>query len=542
VADARASLLLRAAGPLVPLQRMALWTAGLVGWKRYGLALLLGALAAAALSPFDLVPVLLISFGGLVWLFDGSAGERDAFALGWWFGLGFFVAGLYWIAAALFVDIAAFWWLVPFAVLALPAGLALFTALALLAAYAACRRLRLAGSARILVLALAWAAAEWARGHVLTGFPWNLVGYAWAGAFPGSLAVLQATSVLGIYGLSLLTVTAASLPARLGDLGRGRYWAPIAAALLIALPAAGGAWRLAGAERASVPDVKLRLVQPSIPQSLKNDPAALRQNFARLMALSASPGADKVTDIVWPEAAAPPLLERYPQLRAEMARIVPKGGLLITGTERAEPLQGPVARIWNSIVALDDQGAIVATYDKAHLVPFGEYVPLRGILPIDKITPGTLDFSAGPGPRTLDLPGLPPVGPLICYEAIFPGAVIDPRHRPAWLLNVTNDAWYGLTSGPFQHLTIARVRAIEEGLPLLRAGNNGISAVFDPYGRVLAQLDLDAVGVLDTALPQALPPTPFEQYRDGTFAGLALLLLATAAFIALMNRRDRNFS
>lgn len=542
MADARASLLLRAAGPLAPLQRAALWMAGLAGWRRYGLALLLGALAAAALSPVDLVPVLLISFGGLVWLFDGSVGRRDALALGWWFGFGFFIAGLYWIAAALFVDIAAFWWLVPFAVLALPAGLALFTALAVFVAYEICRRLHLSGSARILVLALAWAAAEWARGHVLTGFPWNLIGYAWAGAFPGALAVLQATSVLGIYGLSLLTVTAASLPARLGDLGRGRYWAPLAAALLIALPAAGGAWRLAGAPRTTVPGVKLRLVQPSIPQSLKNDPAAQRQNFARLMALSASPGADKITDIVWPEAAAPPLLERYPELRTEMARIVPKGGLLITGTERAEPLQGPIARVWNSVVALNDRGAVVGAYDKAHLVPFGEYVPLRGILPMDKITPGTLDFSAGPGPRTLDLPGLPPVGPLICYEAIFPGAVIDPQHRPDWLLNVTNDAWYGLTSGPFQHLTIARVRAVEEGLPLLRDGNNGISAVFDPYGRVLAQLDLNAVGVLDTTLPQALPPTPFEQYRERSFVGLALLLLAAVVFIALIDRRTRKFS
>jgi apolipoprotein N-acyltransferase len=281
----------------------------------------------------------------------------------------------------------------------------------------------------------------------------------------------------------------------------------------------------------------LRLVQPSIPQTLKNDSTAELQNFRRLLALSASAGADKVTDIIWPEAAAPPLLERFADKWLAMAAVVPQGGLLITGTERVEPLSGRVQDVWNSLVALDDSGTIVATYDKAHLVPFGEYVPLRGVLPMDKITPGTLDFSSGRGPQTLTLPGLPPVSPLICYEAIFPSAVIDPTQRPAWLVNVTNDAWYGVTSGPFQHLAIARVRAVEEGLPLVRAANNGVSAVIDPYGRVLARLDLDTVGISDAPLPQALPPTPFERGRDYFFLAISLFLLAVAAIISLINRR-----
>lgn len=528
----------RAVGPLAPLQRGALWCAGLAGWRRYGFAALLGALAAASLSPVDLTPVLIVSFTGLIWLADGTRTRGGALLLGWSFGFGFFLAGLYWIAAALFVDIAQFWWMVPFAVVGLPAALAIFTALAQLAAFETCERLGLVGSTRILAFAVCWAVAEYLRGHVLTGFPWNLVGYAWAGAFPGALAVLQSASILGIYGLSLLTVTVAALPARLGDLGRGRFHAPLAALLLVAVAAIGGAWRLAEAPRSNVPGVMLRLVQPSIPETFKNDPRALAQNLQRLLALSASPGAAQATAIIWPEAAAPPLLERYPELRQTIAAVIPKGGLLLTGGERAEPLQGwPPRQVWNSILALDDTGAIIATYDKAHLVPFGEYVPLRGILPIERIAPGIGDFSRGPGPRTQALPSLPPVSPLICYEAIFPGAVIDPAHRPQWLLNVTNDAWYGVSSGPFQHLDIVRVRAVEEGMPLVRSANNGVSAVIDGYGRVLARLDLNAVGVLDAPLPIALSPTLFESIGDGLFWGLVLALLATIGIVSRFDPR-----
>ncbi len=531
--EAPKGVALRAVGALAPLQRCAAWCAGLAGWRRHVLAVLLGALAAAAMPPVDSVPALPIAFGGLVWLADGSTTRRAAFALGWSFGFGFFLAGLYWIAAALFVDIVRFWWLVPFAVLAVPAGLALFSALALLAAHEACRRFHLAATARVLVLAVAWAVAEWLRGHVLTGFPWNLAGYAWAGSFPGSLAVLQTTAAIGIYGLSLLTVTAAVLPARLGDVGRGRGWALLAAVLLVAVPGLGGAARLMSAAREDVPGVTLRLVQPSIPETLKNDPRALRQNFERLLALSAAPAADAITDVIWPEAAAPPLLERFPALRLRIATIIPRRGLLLAGAERAEPLTGwPPQHAWNSLEALDEHGSVIAAYDKFHLVPFGEYVPLRGILPMEKIAPGIGDFAAGPGPRTLDLPGVPAVSPLICYEAIFPGAVADPGRRPQWLLNVTNDAWYGVTSGPFQHLAIARTRAIEEGLPLIRAANNGISAVFDGYGRERGRLGLDVVGVLDAELPAALAPPPFVNFRDYLFWGVALLLLAIAGMLS----------
>jgi apolipoprotein N-acyltransferase len=539
MSESRTAALFRTAGPLSWLQRSALGLAELTGVPRYAAAFALGTLAAVALPPFDLAPVLIIAFAGLIWLADGSRDGRAAFALGWWFGSGFFVAGLYWLGAALLVDAARFWWLLPFAVLGVPAGLALFTAAALWAHHQICRWLSLGGSARILTLVAFWAIAEWLRGHVLSGFPWNLLGYVWAGGFPGGLAMLQVSSVIGIYGLSLLTVLAAALPARLGDLAGRRRVPVLVAALLIALIAAFGSLRLAGDQRAMQPGITLRLVQPSIPQSLVNDNAAAVANFRRLLALTQSPAAQTPTAIIWPEGSAPPFLSREPAARRAIGAALPPKAIALVGTVRTDPPPHKPVQLWNGLDAIDASGEIVASYDKAHLVPFGEYVPLRGILPISKITPGTVDFSAGPGPRTLTIPGLPPVGPLICYEAIFPGDVVDELHRPAWLLNITNDAWYGFTSGPFQHFAIARVRTVEEGLPLVRDANNGISAVFDPYGRVVARLDLDTIGALDVPLPAPLSPTLYSRWKDAPFYVLVLALLALAAGMSPRRRANR---
>jgi apolipoprotein N-acyltransferase len=530
--------MLRAAGPLAPFQRWAAWTASLTGWRRFGYAMLMGAIAACAMPPIDLTPLLLVSFMSLVWLADAGGRRGDAFLLGWSFGFGFFLAGLYWVGAALFVDIASFWWMLPFAVLAFPAGLAIFAGLALLAANEARRRFSLRGTPRILALAVAWCVLEWLRGHVLSGFPWILMGYGWSGAFPGSDAMLQITALVGIYGLSLITVTAAALPARLGDYDRGRGWAPLAAIALIAVPMAGGAIRLWLATPAMVPDVVIRLVQPSIPEILKNDPASELDNYRRLIALSASPTKVPIAAVVWPEASAPPFLERDEALRRDIALAMPKAALLIAGDVRTDPAPAAPRHVWNGLVALGPDGSVIAAYDKFHLVPFGEYMPLQNILPIPRIVPGTVDFSAGDGPKSIALPGLPDAGPLICYEAIFPGDIVDPGHRPGWLVNVTNDAWYGVTSGPFQHLAMARVRAVEEGLPLLRAANNGITAAIDPYGRVLSRLGLDEIGVLDTPLPRALAPTFYSRIDDIGF--LAILGLQIIIIIAIAARTRRN--
>jgi apolipoprotein N-acyltransferase len=428
-----------------PLCRLAQALASLTGWRRYLTGFLLGVVLAGALPPFDLTPLIFIAFPLLLWLDEGSATVWASARLGYVFGLGFFVAGLYWIAAALFVDIAAFWWALPFAVLGLPAVMAVFPAAALLLTALGASRLRLYASARVCLFAIAWTATEWVRGHLLSGLPWNLVGYVWSGGFPGALAVLQIVAWVGIYGLSFVTVLAASLPALLGTpslfpLQAARRAGPaIVAALLIVVPAIAGVLRLQSLPTGST-GIWLRLVQPSIPERTKWDPEAAETNFQRLLKLSGAPSEHSLAAVIWPEAAAPFLLERNDGGRVAMTAVTPKNGYLITGALRANPPPGGVNRVWNSVEAVDALGKIRAQYDKTHLVPFGEYVPFSDLLPMKKITPGAIDRSAGPGPQTLTLPGLPAFAPIICYEAIFPGAIVDEGARPAWILNVTNDA------------------------------------------------------------------------------------------------------
>ena len=508
---------------------------GLAGWRRALAAAILGVLATGALPPVQLVPLVFVAFSGLVLLLeavdDGPRPLRGAFLAGWWFGFGHFVTNLYWLAHALLIDAAQFGWMVPFAVFGLSGFFAVFTGAACLATAAT----RTRGAARVLVLAIAWTIVEWLRGHILTGFPWNLIGTVWTGTLP----VMQVASLVGLYGLGLLTVLVAALPAALAaPAGQRRWGGPIAAALLLVAAAVFGMLRLPN-DRDAAPDYRLRLVQPNVPQSLKWDPAQREANLAKTLALSRSAGFESRTHVIWPETAVPFVITDFnnvgPALREGLASAVPPGGLLLTGAPRAERDAEGRLVLWNSLHALDPAGAIVATYDKFHLVPFGEYVPLRSILKIAKVTVGNVDFSPGPGLRTLALPGLPDVSPLICYEAIFPAQVVAPGTRPAWLLNITNDAWFGISSGPYQHFTAARFRAVEEGLPLVRAANNGISAVVDSYGRIEARLELGATGVVDAALPPALPSTLYSRFGDGVLA--VLVLAFGAAALRLHNRR-----
>lgn len=497
----------------------------LAGWRRWTIAGCLGLLAAVALPPIHALPLLIPAFTCLVWLLDGSRSTRSAFAVGWWFGFGHFVVGLYWIAEAFLVNAEHFAWMIPFAVFGLSAGLATFSGLATAVAY----RTTAPGIARVLALGAAWAGAEWLRGHVLTGFPWNLMGYVWT----ASDAMLQVTAVTGIYGLGLVTVVAAGMPATLAASsgaasGRRGAWATTVIAAVLAAVWSGGLMRLSTAEMQPVTGVRLRIVQPNITQSEKWDGDKRAEHFARLMRLSTMPAKESVTHVIWPETAisfAPNHSDARPDV---LALAAPPGGLVIAGALRVARQDDGEPKAWNSVVAIDVQGSIVAQYDKFHLVPFGEYVPMRDILPLDPIAAGPLDFSAGQGPKTLTLPGLPAVSPLICYEAIFPGDVTDPGQRPQWLLNVTNDAWFGRSAGPYQHFAIARVRAVEEGLPLVRAANTGISAVVDPYGRIQDQIYLGQQGVLDAPLPRGLKPaTLYARYGDW-------ILLAAIVFVAAL--------
>lgn len=515
-----------------PLAAVAGGLARLTGWRRFAVAVLLGGLAALALPPAGAVPVLLVAFPGVLWLLDGCRTKRGAFAVGWAFAFGHHLIGLYWISFALFTDIGRFWWALPLSAAGLPIVLAFFGGAATLAAWALGRR---GGLARGVLFAVAWTVCEWLRGHLFTGFPWNAIGYGWVDVGP----VLQLASVTGIYGLSLLTVLLAVLPAALSDPRESVRRVAVAAvmgAAVLAGVAGWGAWRMAENPTGFVPGVRLRLVQAAIDQRLKWAPGERENNLIQHMDLSAQPPADGLppTHVIWPETAVPFFVDRDAQRRMALAAVTPPGGLVITGAPRAEGEADGSVRYFNSMVAVDGSGAARATYDKAHLVPFGEYMPLRRWLPVGAIAGNGAEFSAGPGPRTLRLPGLPPVSPLICYEVIFPAAVADPADRPAWMLNLTNDAWYGNTAGPHQHFAIARVRAVEEGVPLVRSANTGISGVVDPVGRVTAALALGQRGIVDAALPHPLSaPTLYALYGDGVL----LILLLSALGVAFVCRQ-----
>lgn len=503
----------------------------LTGWRRPILAAALGALSVGAFPPLYLVFLLVPAFIGLSWLVFSAPGWRRAGITGWWFGLGHFTAGLHWVGAAFLVDADRYAWMIPFAVVGLAGLLAGFCA----AAAAMAVRLGPAGWARALTLAGAWAVMEWLRAWAFTGFPWNLTATVWT----ATEGMLQSVAVLGPYGLGLLTVWAAAAPADIGE-GRSGMRATLAAfGLLIVVGAAGHA-RLAAGGSDFVDGVLLRLVQPNIPQHEKWVPALRERNVAQQVRMSTMPAAGaEPTHVIWAETAVPYFLSRDDGLRTRIAEAVPPGGMAIVGAPRGEGA-GDSFRVWNSLHAVGPDGGIVATYDKFHLVPFGEYVPFRDYLGIDKLTAGRTDFSPGPGPRTLTLPGLPAVSPLICYEIIFPGKVTA-AERPAWILNLTNDAWFGLTAGPYQHLAAARLRAVEEGLAVVRVANTGISAVIDPLGRTIGSLALGTAGVLDVGLPRPVPATPYGRFGDiVTLLAIAAALGAGVAVSRSARRADRD--
>ena len=503
----------------------------LTGWRRRLTLMLMGAVAALALPPVGFLPALLVAFPPLVWMFDVARTRRAAFGAGWWWSMGWFSAGYYWISNALLTDVAKFGWMIPFAIFGLSGLVAAFVGAATLAV----RLTRIEGPGRILLLASAWTVAEWLRSWVLTGFPWNPLGSVWDCALPE----LQVGAVIGIWGLSLLTAIVVLAPALLADpLSRGARLAVLAT--VIGLPLAGwigGGIRLAGAPDPDDPayqvaGVRLRLVQPNLPQANKWRDDLREANLRKHVELSRSPGFESVTTVVWPETAASYFLDLDALHREIVASAAPLGGMVLTGAPRITPRGVEPFQVWNSLFAVTAGAGIAGVYDKAHLVPFGEYVPFRGLLPIAKITHGGTDFSPGPGPRTLDLPGLPPVSPLICYEAIFPNAVVDPEHeRPQWLLAITNDGWFGQSAGPYQHLAAARMRAIEEGLPMARAANTGISAMIDPYGRVLGRIALGEQGFLDAPLSKPVAITPYGRF--GNVPALLLLLGCLALAIRL---------
>ena len=516
------------------------------GWKRRAIAFVSGALGALALPPFSLFALIAIPLTIAVWLIDGAqdrgsgrplvASLRAAFGAGWWMGFGYFLAGLWWVGSALLVEADKFAWALPLAVVALPAALAVFPA----AGFALARLLWSPGPLRIFALAFGLGVAEWARGLLFTGFPWNDLGM----ALGVNLALAQAASLVGLHGLTFLTIAIFAAPATLWRVSESRLnlTPTVVAALALALIAAFGEFRLMAPASATLPGVKLRLIQPDVGQDdasfdPENKQAILRRYFD-LSERATSPdrsGVRDVTHLIWPESAFPFILSRDPQALSDIVDFLGPGATLITGAARREDGNGP-PRYFNSIEIVGRNGLSAQRYDKQHLVPFGEYVPFADLLERAHITqmvdiPG--GFEAGSGRRILHVPGLPDAMPLICYEAIFPvelGDLLSGAERPGWLLNVTDDVWFGLTPGPYQHYAQARLRAIELGLPLVRDANSGISAVVDGLGREIAAAPLGVEGILDAELPVPLAPT--WQSRFGSAGAMLIGLAFLAAALA----------
>ena len=526
------------------MSRAASWIAELGGWRRAGFGILIGALSVLAFAPVHAWPVLFFTFGALVWLLDGCHGQHESLRdrlkcagmTGFWFGFGYFLAGLYWIAEAFLVEPWRHGWLLPFVMTALPGGMALFFA----AATALAMLLWQPGAGRVFALAIAFGLAEFARGHVLTGLPWNLVGYAILGPLP----LMQLASLFGVYALSLLAVILFAAPAALiapmGTDLAGRKGT--AAVVLIALLALGlgylwGAGRLADAPQDAT-GVRLRIVQANVDQADKWRPENATEIFTDYLDLTKSAGLDQIDIVIWPETAVPFFLDESPEALLAIGAALPDGATLLVGSARFVEERDPqgvlqTQRVYNSLLVVDDQGRVVDGYDKLHLVPFGEFLPFQDFLEslgFMQLTGVRGGFSEGAGARLLSIGRAPPARALICYEIIFPDEIVSDGARPGWLINLTNDAWFGSSAGPHQHFHQAQVRAVEQGLPVARAANTGISAVIDAYGRVLAEIGLGEKGMIDADLPKVGSATLFAQF--GTILETGVLVLALMAWLA----------
>jgi apolipoprotein N-acyltransferase len=510
--------------------------------RRLWIAFVLGASSALVQAPTHFWPILFVTLPLLVWLIDGAPGQRwrgvwACAVIGWCFGFGYFLAGFYWIGHAFLVDAKTFGWLLPIAVTGLPAFLGIFTSIGV-----ACARLLWApGATRILDLAVTLTAVEWLRGHVLTGFPWNAFGYALASPLPFA----QGASVVGLWGLTFIALAVFASPATLTDHRSDTRWPwlpLLLAVLLLVVLALFGWWRLSRIPTSFVDGVALRIMQPNLQQDDKFNYSAKAAVMSRYINLSRggdTQGLRGITHVIWPESAFPFYLTTEPDALAQIAALLPEKTLLITGADRvgAPPAGAANTDSRTSIYVIDHAGTVLALYDKVHLVPFGEFLPLEGLLnrlgltALTKVAAGLL-----PGERrqVMSVPGAPSALPLLCYEVIFPDEMTSGKERAGWLLNLTNDGWFGTSSGPYQHFAQARLRAIEQGLPLVRAANTGISAVVDPVGRIVGSLSLGSEGVLDAPLPQAIAPTPYARFGDAPAA-----ILVAFAFAVVVCRRMR---
>ncbi len=522
--------------------------------RPFAAAALAGVMTALGFAPgLNLLLLPLAGFALLLWLIAAADGWRRALTIGWLFGLVHFTIGLNWIATAFTYQAQMPAWLGWIAVVLLSVYLALFPALAGLGAW---RIARGRPAAFALVFAGCWIVAEWVRGWLFTGFPWNPL----SSMVVDNGLLPHLTRLVGTYGLSglLLIVPGFAVLWASTDRRGEAFWAMGAASLAMAVLMFVPKTALSDPLPAAGP--RIAIVQPDIGQDIANDPARYEEFFARLAQLSQpAVGAPPFDMIFWPEGAIPDYLESgYPQLyyqnanfggsdaqaRGRLARIA-RGALLITGAQDLELTGDQLTGARNVVTALSPSGQIAGSYAKAHLVPYGEYLPMRGLLEpigLSRLVAGALDFDPGPGPRTLALsralPGAPKMGVQICYEIVFSGHVVDPADRPDFLFNPSNDGWFGAW-GPPQHLAQARMRAIEEGLPLVRGTTTGISALIDADGRILQRIDRGKQARITAVLPPPHAPTLFAQFGNWLAILLAALLIALGAVPGIASMRTR---
>lgn len=534
------------------IEDLAGWLILLSGWRRYGIAFLAGLISALAMPPFDLVFVLFFTFPVLVWLMDGAASEpssgifsklMDGFRPGFFFGFGYFFAGLWWIGNAFLVEAEDFLWALPIAIIAVPFALSLFWG----CATALARIFWSDNAGRLFTLAASFTLFEYLRGFVATGLPWNPI----SGAAYFTPLMMQSASVLGIYAMTAFAVfafsTVAVIVPGINNQGKTRKLVFTLSAVFLIAHVSFGIVRLQNASQDFVPEVALRLVQPNIDQRFKFDKEREEENFQVYMDLSSGAGKDidkeglsGTTHLIWPESVFPYLLTQRRDTLASIGAMLPEGTSLLTGAARAEAAtSGGEGFVFNSIYIINDEGEIVSAADKTHLVPFGEYVPFQhvaDILGIEQLANQDGGFEAGSSRKLLSTGIGPKILALICYEIIFSGDLWNDDERPGWIMNLTNDAWFGNTPGPYQHLRQSVLRGVEEGLPVVRVANSGISGVYDAYGRKLDELPLGESGIIDSKLPVALKPTLFKAWN-----GLLHWIVMGGFFlIGLISMRSRN--
>ena len=524
------------------------------GWRRFLLLILAGALAGLSVPPLFILPALFVALPFWVWCLDGAerrSGWRrvfgPAFSIGFAFGLGYFTVAFHWLGAAFLVEGGFMLVLMPFAIVALAALIALFWGLGSALAHLFWS----AGPWRIVTLATAITAAEWARGHFFSGFPFDLVGY----ALTANTEMMQLSAVIGVYGLTFLALLIGATPALIwpaDDRLLTRRLLPFFLAIVaIAGQVAWGSYRLSTGTIADRTDIRLRLVQPVIYEHAdwgSVDPAAIVSHLIALSETRTGPsdtGLAGVTHLVWPESSFPFFLSQYPEALARIARMLPPNVTLLVGAPREQfrdaGVPAPADPAFNALLAIDSEGEIIASYDKSHLVPFGEYLPFPELfsrIGLRQFVPGADGWSAGDGRRLMQLPGTPAFLALICYEAIFSGDLGPGIEGAQFMLNITNDAWFDGSIGPGQHEHHVRLRAVEEGMPLARPANSGITELVDPYGRVTARLPTEQQAVLDVVPAQRLASTPFAQWRYWPL--LAVLLLGAAVSVVASRKPHRS--